>query len=542
MDVLAYLRLLDNYHETTPMFRVLRFPMLGISSAAIIELAALARRKATSLYGAIKQASSLELDEQSLSGCRALLNSLEKHSETARRRSVEQLFVEIVSDLHFARLVNLDSHQGLQAARYLEQFRRRIQDFQNESPDHSLRAFMATLSLELEAGEEGDLEFDPETGPEAIKLMTVHAAKGLEFKYVFVIGLVDKRFPSVERREQVEIPVALIREILPEGNVHVEEERRLFYVAMTRAKQGLFLTSAVDYGGKRAKKPSQFLVELKLAEETAKKPTGKVELKPLAMGKKPSLPLPKSFSYSQISSFRKCPLEYKYQYILKLPLAGNAQFSFGNTIHRAYEKYLKLYRQTLTSADLFGRAEPKLPDLDTLQKLYQESWVDDWYADSGQKDEYKKRGLKMIREFYDECQTALPEPKYLEQPFRLKLGRYYFTGKLDRADSVSDGLVIIDYKTGATRPIDRVDKQQLLIYQWAASEALGEKPVNLQFWFLKDGINKVSFLGTEKQIAETQDDILTTIDKIAECVITGDFHTVDRQTHDASQCEYRDLE
>ena len=98
---------------------------------------------------------------------------------------------------------------------------------------------MTTLLLEQEAGEEGDVEFDPESGPEAVKLLTVHAAKGLEFTHVFVVGMVDKRFPTIERREQIEIPVELIKEFLPEGDFHIEEERRLFYVAVTRAKRNL---------------------------------------------------------------------------------------------------------------------------------------------------------------------------------------------------------------------------------------------------------------------------------------------------------------
>src|SRR3990167_2064141 len=113
---------------------------------------------------------------------------------------------------------------------------------------------MGELRFELEAGGFGHLDVDTEAGPEAVKLVTVHGAKGLEFGNVFVVGLVDKRFPSVERREPIELPVPLIKDILPQGDVHLEEERRLFYVAMTRAKSRLYLTRAVDYGGKVGQK------------------------------------------------------------------------------------------------------------------------------------------------------------------------------------------------------------------------------------------------------------------------------------------------
>jgi DNA helicase-2/ATP-dependent DNA helicase PcrA len=103
--------------------------------------------------------------------------------------------------------------------------------------------------------------------------MTVHGAKGLEFPYVFLVNLVDKKFPTIARSEKIAIPDALVREkIVTETEErtasHLEEERRLFYVALTRAKVGLYLTGAKDYGGLREKKPSRFITELGIASGT----------------------------------------------------------------------------------------------------------------------------------------------------------------------------------------------------------------------------------------------------------------------------------
>ncbi len=105
--------------------------------------------------------------------------------------------------------------------------------------------------MELEAGDVGNLSWDPDEGPEMVKIMTIHSAKGLEFPFVFIPNMVDKRFPTITRHEAIEIPNELIKDILPSGNSHIQEERRLLYVAMTRAKTGLFLTGALDYGGAR---------------------------------------------------------------------------------------------------------------------------------------------------------------------------------------------------------------------------------------------------------------------------------------------------
>ena len=90
----------------------------------------------------------------------------------------------------------------------------------------------------------------------------------------------------------------------------------------------------------------------------------------------------------------------------------------------------------------------------------------------------------------------------------MRLGGSVFIGKIDRGEEMPDGLVIIDYKTGASRKIDKVEKEQLLIYQWAAQEFFKERVSDLQYWFLEKGLKRVSFVGekeTEKLIIENFD-------------------------------------
>ncbi|OGE76706.1 MAG: hypothetical protein A3C85_04280 [Candidatus Doudnabacteria bacterium RIFCSPHIGHO2_02_FULL_48_21] len=543
LDILAYFKLLDNYHESPALYRVLKLPIFRISHDAIVEYASYAKRKSLSLFEALKIAAPT-IDDDSKTGIRLFFEILRKHSELVKTKTADQIYVAAINDLKFTNRIDTATHEGMQNARYLETFRRRIQDFQNESPDKSTRTFLTTLLLEQEAGEEGDVEFDPESGPEAVKLLTVHAAKGLEFTHVFVVGMVDKRFPTIERREQIEIPVELIKEFLPEGDFHIEEERRLFYVAMTRAKLGLYLTSAEDYGGKRKKRPSLFLHDLGLVEKTkAAKATGQVAIVKRIKFEPFKLPLPKYFSFSQISLFEKCPLEYKYRYIMRLPVAGSGVQSFGITIHTVLEKYLNLYKQTINSPDLFGSpAKPELPAFETLRSIYEKSWIDDWYDSRQQMEEYKKVGMRIITDFYAECQANNPKPKYLEKAFKLKLGNYYFTGKIDRVDETDLGLRIIDYKTGASRNIEKVDKKQLLSYQWAATEAFGEKVADLQYWYLKDKLEKKSFLGGAKDIEELKQDFLEWVEKIVDCTRSNAFLKYDQQASHKTKCKYLELE
>ena len=103
-------------------------------------------------------------------------------------------------------------------------------------------SFLRNVDLWLEAGENpGQAQIED---IDTISLMTIHAAKGLEFDAVFIGSLVAGRFPTYNRKDKIEVPDELIKETLPVGDEHIGEERRLFYVGLTRAKRYLYLTYA----------------------------------------------------------------------------------------------------------------------------------------------------------------------------------------------------------------------------------------------------------------------------------------------------------
>ena len=106
-----------------------------------------------------------------------------------------------------------------------------------------------------QAGGQINLEQDTE---DAVQLMTVHAAKGLEFDHVFVLRLTHRSFPMAPRTSTLEFPEKLMKEELPKGDFHLQEERRLFYVALTRAKERLTLTTVLH----KRSKPSVFLDDI----------------------------------------------------------------------------------------------------------------------------------------------------------------------------------------------------------------------------------------------------------------------------------------
>ncbi len=123
--------------------------------------------------------------------------------------------------------------------------------------------FVEYLDYFMQAGGQINLEQDSR---DAVQLMTVHAAKGLEFDHVFVLRLTHRGFPMAPRAPVLEFPEALMKEELPRGDFHIQEERRLFYVAITRARERLTLTTVVH----KRSRPSVFLEDILSAPHVAK--------------------------------------------------------------------------------------------------------------------------------------------------------------------------------------------------------------------------------------------------------------------------------
>lgn len=552
LDLLAYIKLLDNVHDSFSLYRVLNMHLFQINIHDIATILELSKKKTLSLYEALKQTQvSKILEPDETKKMALLLENLHKHHALAQIKGAAECAVEIIKDLKLADKIKEDTAENVENRELVEQFYKKIETFEKENQDKSLHNFLLQLDLEEEAGDEGKINFNPDLGPESLKVMTIHGSKGLEFENVFIINMVDKRFPSISKKDAIEMPEALIKDILPEGDFHIQEERRLFYVALTRAKRNLFLTWAKDYGGKQQKKPSQFLVEAGLIpSEKISKATGKVVFtKPVSIKKiEVFTNIPDRFSYSQLKDFETCPLKYKYQYYLKLPVGGSQYLSFGNTVHKVFEDYLKLFiEQTkFSQQDLFGQSKkaPKLPEFEVLEKLYEKNWVDEWYDSKKEKELFFKQGKEMLKKFYDQSLTTMPRPKYIEQSFFLFLGNYKLVGRIDRADETPEGLLIYDYKTGkAPKRSEKRDIDQLYIYQWAAEEYLKEKVCGLKYWYLREKTEQFleeELAGAEK-ISSLKIELTSLMNRITETI----QHNLFKEEHKKAKehkCDFELLE
>lgn len=563
MDVIAFLKMLDNYHESPAYFRLLMSPVVKLQPKDLINLSHLATKKSWSLYETSRQyAGLIKVSEKSQKAIEKIVSLIEKHTAIAKEKSVAKVVLSFLEEGGYIKWIDKQAEQQKRETfNYLGQFYKRIKDFEKDNDDKSIKAYLSNLDLELESGEQGRLQsLLEEEGPDTIKVMTVHQAKGLEYKYVFLVNLVDRRFPTTQRSEPIELPDDLVKEIIPEGDIHLQEERRLFYVGMTRAKEGLFFTSAEDYGGQRKKKLSRFLSEIGIGQESEKmKSKEKKDLEAIKKFKtKDQRPMthrdiPARFSFTQLKAFETCPLQYKYAHILRIPVKGRYTYSFGKTMHNTLQKFFHLLRERSQSqqADLFNRAQLdksiksiKSASLDELLKLYEENWLDDWYENKAHKDEYFKKGKKVLKEFYNNLPEPIIIPKFLEKGFNVKIGEHTIKGVIDRVDKLDDGTIeLLDYKTGRPKEEDKLsldDKEQLLIYQIAAINVLNEKVSKLTFYYL-DNNTSVSFLGEDDDLEKIKQKVVETIEQIKNLEFIDDSKIATPSLHKCKFCDFKDV-
>ncbi len=521
LDIVSMLRVIDTPYNSPSFYRVLTAPHWQLSAMLITELNHLARQKGKSLFEAcILAPTELSLDESDAARLQKILSVFTSlRSQAINKRSVEMFLLTLKETAYLSYINSLAEREKQENFSFLQQLYQRVKSFESRNDHPNLYGFLKEFDHERAAGEEGSLSVDMEAGPDMVRVMTIHAAKGLEFRHVFVVNMVDRRFPSQKRSEPIPLPPELTPEANEPDEAHLHEERRLFYVAATRAKEGLYLTSAEDYGGARKRKISRFLHELGYDQpELVDVPITQIlehKEPPSRANEEVVITLPKQFSFTQLAAFRTCPLQYKFAHVLKIPIFGKWTFSFGKTMHNTLQHFFETWveREGTDPA-----SAPKKPPVtrEELMKLYEENWLDDWYVNDRQREEYREKGSSQLNAYYDSVEKDIPSPAFLEQAFTLKFGKIVIKGRIDRIDRFEDGIEIIDYKTGNPKELKKLskeDKEQLLLYQMAATDVLGLIPKKLTFHYLQDN-SSVSFLGSDKDLVSLRERIVERVQSI----------------------------
>src|SRR5207244_7541788 len=178
-----------------------------------------------------------ELEDEGREAIRRLVADLTRYMELAREMPTgEVLYQFLVDSGWLARMSKAATARDEAEVQNISKFFRRVQDASKALRYDNLREFVNHLDALIDAGEDPAVaEADVETP--AVRVLTVHKAKGLEFPVVFLVSLVQDKFPLRGRKEAFELPVELIKETLPSGDFHQQEERGTCYIGTTCAKR-----------------------------------------------------------------------------------------------------------------------------------------------------------------------------------------------------------------------------------------------------------------------------------------------------------------
>src|SRR5438067_9985210 len=272
--LVSFLRAVADPTDSVSCYDVATSEIFGLGAADVTRALNAASRRRMSLEAALREAAAqpetAPFARRALEVVERLLASIDRHrSMSSERTTGELLYHFMTSSGWLGRLTREADDTGDERVQNVARFFEIVRRQSALLRDDRLPFLVEQLDTLINAGDDpSTAEADLDAG-DAVHVLTYHRAKGLEFPAIFMVGLVEDRFPSRDRRDALPLPVSLVRDAPVEGDHHLAEERRLFYVGMTRAAEELVLTWAIDYGGGRARRLSQFVHEaLDLAPAT----------------------------------------------------------------------------------------------------------------------------------------------------------------------------------------------------------------------------------------------------------------------------------
>jgi DNA helicase-2/ATP-dependent DNA helicase PcrA len=588
LDLLRILHDPNGWASWIGWFRLLSDPSWGIPPETLMAIYRFARDRERTVEQVWNE-SDLGVGEE----VRLWLGKRVEEMESLRRQALSSDLLDLmdrVVDSEFLRLTFREPPSPLgDPLACLGQFLRLTHRYIENHPDgNHLAPFLEYLdSLEKSGIDPATFEETDQPG-DRIRLMSVHQAKGLEFDWVILLSLTRDRFPTRYRSEAIPFPDALMKEPLPKGDFHRQEERRLCYVACTRARKGLFLLTRdrlrfkpsifveemmegasseemVQYHPEQGSADTSSLSSLssqglfdgedKAADRRvleifseirrmdpndedgfarclntlyalANSIRGKAKVK--VQGTAEVVPsLPEKVSHTQLGTYRTCPRQYLYAYGYRIPKRPTPQKALGEDIHKCLEWCLKEV--------IAGR----VPSLEEILHFFRRLHRPGRYGEPGQDEGYRALGQRMLETFYRKQEEAgrWPVPLHVEKSVTFSIGDVWIQGVIDRIDPLEDGGVeIVDYKTGKPKTeVEFEDEIQLWLYAIAAQETLGLTPRRMRFHYLQDASSLVlnaSSDGMERARAWVTETV--------QSIRAGDFHPTP-EWRKCQQCDYRTL-
>ncbi|MCH7679542.1 UvrD-helicase domain-containing protein [candidate division KSB1 bacterium] len=494
--LISFLKAISDFRDYISLYNlaiseVYHFPMHEITMCLNV-----ANRSNRTLHHVLRHFDSYpeleELSAESVATLKKLLEDIQKYLDLSRTEPTHVVLYSFIKESgYLEQLMEVDSIESDLKIQNIAKFCMHVKNKSEILRKDRVQQFVPYLENLIDAGDDPATAM-VELNEDAVSVLTYHRAKGLEFKVVFMVSLLDQKFPSRGWNDPLVLPPELIKDALPSDDFHVQEERRLFYVGMTRAERELYLTSARDYGTERPRKVSQFVHETldkPRADEAYIKASPLEALERFAPSTEDSLPAEGeistdellNLSHRKIDDYLSCPLKYKYIHILKVPVLPNHALIYGRAIHEAVGEY---GRHKMNGKEI---------SLAEVIKVFESNWSSIGFLTREHEEERLRVGKESLKRFYEEQEASDHQPALVEQNFSYLLGNNRLTGRWDRVDIRDGEVYIIDFKSSAIDTQDKADKRtkgslQMVNYALAYEKAEGKLPKYVELHFLDTGL------------------------------------------------------
>ncbi len=558
-------------NEDIDLFTLLNYDFLKINSLDVLKLSRFASEKKINLFDAITKLNEIPDNEKpnfkEINKIVKFYDQLIHWSKFSENSTFISFFETVIRESDFLADL-LDNQENPEVLNNLNAFFAEVKKLNNADHDLNLETFFKNLKILSEHKIGINLESSL-IDRSCVKLMTGHRAKGREFEHVFLIKFVDKKWGNNKERELIKLPENILETVRILRKEKNEDERRLFYVVLTRAKKKIYLTHSKEYQGLESNKlcnlslfSSELPFSMTACIHTAlseKKYVGnyfsdcgnqKSKIKNQKDEEKDFLlNIIKNFklNVTALNTYLQCPYKFKLNTLLKTPRAKDKSLSLGTAVHRALELFFKHYKE-----------KRQVPELKFLHDEFEKSLSQEILTKTDFLDVHKK-GKKILSAYFAFHEKQFKRPLFTEKFFGYGFSKIFLddiplVGKVDKIEFVDEEkkqVKVVDYKTGKHRSRNDIEgltgssdggyKRQLVFYKLLADldRNFNLRVIETELDFVepdeKNEPKKEVFVISDEEVQDLKKIIRETMKNIRELKFE---RTTDNKI--CARCEYRD--
>lgn len=478
--------------EDLDMFTLMNYAWSGLDALDVLKVSRHAALKKKSIFHVLIEEDLAELKLKDEKRLKQFVRNLMEWSQKDAQETFPQWFEAVINESGFLPWL-LSRKESVEDLNRLQSLFSEIKKMAQANRKMNLDAFLESLRI-MQQHRIAITEEDVKTSRNAVRLTTAHKAKGLEWEHVYIVRALDGKWGNVRNRELIKIPEGILQFVATEDKEKNEDERRIFYVALTRAKKQVTVTYArTTISGNRSRENTRamFIEELPeisrsnyetapfeqdalpLLERLLRKPpteTPNVEEKDWLAGLVSSYVL----TPTALNTYLLCAYKFKLNELIRVPRAKQDFFAFGTAVHRALELLFRKILETdhVPSKEYVIAEFEKALKKEVLTEEQEKLRVD--------------QGRKVLSAYYDVYREEFRKPLFLETFFGYGRGHIYvddvrIAGRVDRIewiDAKTKTVQVVDYKTGKPKSRNEIEgktansdgayKRQLVFYKLLA--------------------------------------------------------------------------